>query len=291
MERSAGDLCLHRLDLDDGEIREQQVIPPHQRVADRHQLAEHLAGRVGDADVVAKALGHLLDAVESLEQRRRHHDLRRQVEGRHDVASDVEVEELIGAAQLDVRSQRHRIERLHQRIQKLVDGDRLAGLVALLEIAALEHLRDVVVGGQLDEPVAAKRDQPAAVELHDGLLRIEQLEDLRLVGLGVALDLGRRQRRARLRSTRRVADHRREIADDEDHRVTQILEVLHLADEHRVTQVQVRRRRVEADLHDERAPEGEPGAQVVEADDVDTALGETFDLLVDGHRRIHALLP
>ncbi len=53
--------------------------------------------------------------------------------------------------------------------------------------------------------------------------------------------------------------------------------MLHLADEHRVPQVQVRRRGIEADLDDERAPEGEPRTQVVEADDVDTSLGQTGD--------------
>jgi hypothetical protein len=34
----------------------------------RHELAEHLIGRLGDADVISERLGHLVDAVEPLEQ-------------------------------------------------------------------------------------------------------------------------------------------------------------------------------------------------------------------------------
>ena len=42
----------------------------------RHELAELLARRLGDPDVVAERLRHLLLAVEADEQRRREHDLR-----------------------------------------------------------------------------------------------------------------------------------------------------------------------------------------------------------------------
>ena len=44
-------------------------------VRDAHQLAELLGGRLGDPDVVAERLRHLLLAVEALEQRRGEHDL------------------------------------------------------------------------------------------------------------------------------------------------------------------------------------------------------------------------
>ena len=143
------------------DVGEQQVVPPHQLVADRHELAEHLVGRLGDADVVAEALRHLLDAVQPLEQRRRHDHLRLEPVARHDVAADVEVEQLIGAAELDVGFEEHRVVRLRERIEELVHGDRLAGLVALLEVAALEHLRDVVARGQPDHALGAERAEPA----------------------------------------------------------------------------------------------------------------------------------
>ena len=127
------------------------------------------SGGLGHADVVAQALRHLLHAVQALEQRRRHHDLRLEPVGRHDVAADVEVEELIGAAELDVRFERHRVVRLRERIQELVHGDRLARLEALPELTPLEHLRDVVPGCELESrPSLPSGLEPAAVELDDG---------------------------------------------------------------------------------------------------------------------------
>ena len=116
---------LERLHLRRRLVREEPVVPPHERVADGHQLSEHLTRCVRDPDVVAEALRHLLDAVQPLEQRRGHHDLRRQIEGRHDVAADVQVEQLIGTAELDVGAERDRIECLHERIEELVYGNRL----------------------------------------------------------------------------------------------------------------------------------------------------------------------
>ena len=82
---------------------------------------------------------------------------------------------------------------------------------------------------------------------------VEQLEDLRLVGLRVPLDFVRGQRRPGLRPARRIANHRREVADDEDDAVAEVLEVLHLADQHRVAEVEIGRGGVEADLDDQRA--------------------------------------
>jgi hypothetical protein len=93
-------------------VGQQRVVLPHQLVRDRHELAEHLTCRFGDPDVVAEALRHLLDPVQPLEQRRRHHHLRLEIERRHDVASDIEVEELIGAAELHVGVEEHRVVRL-----------------------------------------------------------------------------------------------------------------------------------------------------------------------------------
>ena len=164
-----------------------------------------------------------------------------QVVARHDVAADVQVEELIGAAELDVRSERDRVVRLDKRIEKLVHRDRLAAVEALAEVAPLEHLRDVVRRRQLDQPVASEGNQPAAVEFDHGLHRIEQLEDLRLVRLGVALDLV-------VVSGGRVFDRPLgspiiavKSPTTKTTRVPEVLEVLHLADQHRVAQVEVGR--------------------------------------------------
>ena len=61
------------------------------------------------------------------------------------------------------------------------------------------------------------------------------------------------QRRPRLRAAGGVADHAREVADHEDDPVAEVLEVLHLADEDGVAEVEVGSGGVEADLDGERA--------------------------------------
>ena len=81
---------------------------------------------------------------------------------------------------------------------------------------------------------------------------IENPEDLRLVRFGVRGDFLGRQRRPGLRSTGRIANQRRERADDVDHGVTEVLKVLHLPNEHGVAEMEVGRGRIESDFHDQR---------------------------------------
>src|ERR1019366_2450297 len=99
------------------------------------------------------------------------------------------------------------------------------------------------------EIVGSELRKPAPVEVHDSFPRIENLEDLRLVGLCVLFNLLLREWRPRRRAARGVADHAREIADQEDDRVPEILKMLELAQQNRVPKVQVGRRRIESGLH------------------------------------------
>ncbi len=165
--------------------------------------------------------------------------------------------------------------------------DRLAALVALLEFPPFEHLRHVVLGREPDPAETAERFQPFAVEANLRFLCVEDLEDLGLVRLGVALDFISRQRGPGLRPTCRIADERRKRSDDVDDRVAQILEVLHLADEHRVPEMQIGRSRIEPDFHDQRLAGGresfELDAQLGCANDVDAPFREIGELIVDGH--------
>ena len=82
--------------------------------------------------------------------------------------------------------------------------------------------------------------------------RIQDLEDLFLVGLRIGRDLLARQRRARGVAAGRIADHSGEIADQERDLVTERLELAHLVDEHRVPEMQVGRGRIEARLDAQR---------------------------------------
>ena len=86
----------------------------------RSVLAVHLLGRLGDADVVAQRLRHLL-------ARRRCPAGSACVRttcsglpvGALDVAAEQQVELLVGAAELDVGAHRHRVVALQQRIEQL----------------------------------------------------------------------------------------------------------------------------------------------------------------------------
>ena len=167
-------------------------------------------------------------------------------------AAHQQVELLVGAAELEVALQRHRVVALHQRIEELVHADRRAGLEALVEVVALHHPRHGVLGRQLDHAARAERVAPLAVVADLGPRRVEHQAGLRVVGLGVGLDLLARQRRPRGVASGRVADHRGEVADQEDHRVPEVLQLPHLVEHHGVAEVDVGRGRVEAELDAQR---------------------------------------
>ena len=93
-------------------------------VGDPHRPAEHLLRRRGQRDVVADRRAHLL-AVPRKQERGRQHDLRLEAVLRHHLAAGEQVVELVGAAELDVGLDRHRVVGLHQRIEQLRDRDRL----------------------------------------------------------------------------------------------------------------------------------------------------------------------
>ena len=61
-----------------------------------------------------------------------------------------------------------------------------------------------------------------------------------------------REARAQLVLARRVADHRGEVADEEDDRVPELLELPHLRHQDGVAEVEVGARRIEAGLHAQR---------------------------------------
>src|SRR5713101_6417998 len=104
-------------------------------------------------------------------------------------------------------------------------GDRLLVMEALVEFLALEHLRERVLRRQTYEILGRELREPPAVEVHHRFFRAENLENLRLVGLGVLRNLLPRQRRPRRRAPRRVADDAGEISDEEDDGVSEILKM------------------------------------------------------------------
>src|ERR1035438_8360791 len=101
-------------------------------------------------------------------------------------------------------------------------GNRLLVMEALVKVFALEHLRDRVFRCQTYEILGGELREPPAVEVHHRFFRAENLENLRLVGLGVLRNLLPRQRRPRRRAPRWIAYHSGEISDEEDDRVPQV---------------------------------------------------------------------
>src|SRR5512141_3056635 len=154
-----------------------------------------------------------------------------------------------GSDEFHVRPQRHRVVPLEERVEELVDRDRALFLVPFPEIVPLEHPRHRHLCGDTDHLLYAQRRKPLGVEPDLGPRRIEDLENLLLVGDGVPLHVVSREGLSRLGLARRVSDHSGEVPDQEDHPVASVLEVLELLDEHRVPEVQVRRGGVEARLH------------------------------------------
>ena len=229
-------------------------VAPDERVRDREQLAVHVGRRVGQPDGVVERLRHLLDAVGPFEDRQRQADLRRLAGRLLERAAHEEVERLVRAAELDVGLEVDRVLALGERVEELVERDRLAAAVAVLEVVALQHPRDGHVRGQADDVGEGHRAEPVAV-VDDGELlgaRVEHERGLLEVGLPVGAGLVARQRRPRLALARRVADGRREVADDEDGAVAGVLELAQLAQHDRVAEVEVRPARVAAELDEQR---------------------------------------
>jgi len=76
-----------------------------------------------------------------------------------------------------------------------VDRNGRAVLVTFGEIVALQEPRHRVLGAQADHALEAQGVQPLAVETDFGLLGIQDLENLRAVGLRILQDFVLRERR------------------------------------------------------------------------------------------------
>ena len=110
------------------------------------------AGGLVDADGVVEGLGHLLHAVEAFEDGRHEDDLGLLAGVALQVAAAHEVELLVGAAELDVALEGDGVVALGHGVEQLVHVDGLLVLEALVEVFALEHLRDGELGGERTMP-------------------------------------------------------------------------------------------------------------------------------------------
>src|SRR4030095_10646575 len=100
------------------------------------------------------------------------------------------------------------------------------------------------------------------VEFDDRLFWIENLENLLLVGLRVLRDFFARKLLACLGFSGWIADHASEITDEKDHFMTQLLKLLHLLDEHGMSEMKIRRRGIEPRLDSKRTASFELGGEL-----------------------------
>ena len=90
---------------------------------------------------------HLLRAIEAHQERHGDDGLLGLTGVFLQLAADEHVEELVGAAELDVAFEHDGVVALHERVEKLDDGDRAVARVALGEIVALQHAGDGHLAG------------------------------------------------------------------------------------------------------------------------------------------------
>ena len=94
-------------------------------------------------------------------------------------------------------------------------------------------------------------------------LAIEDHVDLLEIGLGVRGDLLGGEDRPGLGPAARVSDHRRVVADDQDHRVPLVLERAERVEHDQVTHVEIWRRRVESQLDLQPVPAFQSSLEVI----------------------------
>ena len=169
-------------------VHHEPVPLAEQRVGDPHRLSELLLGRLGKTDVVPFRLAHelLVPGDEQLDGER---DLRLLPVGLLHLAAHEEVVELVGAAELDVGLDRHRVVPLHDRVQELRDRDRRLLREALGEVVALEQPGDGRRPRQPDDLRVVELAEPLAVEPQLRAFRVDDRRRLLEVPLRVAIDL------------------------------------------------------------------------------------------------------
>ena len=133
-------------------------------------------------------------------------------------------------------------------------ADIAAGLESVLEAVAVEHLRDGLSAGELDEVDQVHRAEPFAVPADFEMIRIgqEDFADLGDVGFGVGVDLLAAEDRAGGVSAGGIADAGGVIADDEHGLVAQFLELANDLQRHGMAERDVGGGRVHAELDPQR---------------------------------------
>ena len=122
------------------------------------------------------------------------------------MATDEQVEFLVGAAQFQIAFECYRVIALHQRVQKFVHADRQAFFEALGKVVALHHAGYVVFARQLNHAARPQGVAPLAVVANLCFVHIDDQTELVEISFGVFSDLLGSQGRACAVAARRVAN-------------------------------------------------------------------------------------
>ena len=191
------------------------------------------------------------------------------------VAAHGHIEFLVGAPQLHIGINSHRVVALQQRVEEFVQGNGRAAAVALGEILFGQHLAHGGGAQQANHLGQIQISQPFAVAAHlqaAGGFKVEQglllglpLPQLGQIGGGVGLHLVCRQLHARGAFAGGITNACGEIANDQHRRMAGVLEGPQLAEQDAVPQVDVAAGGVDAELDAQRPAFlfglGQPGRQ------------------------------
>ena len=250
MQTPRGQVGLQRGNLAGAPAGEQAHVEGHGFVGHAHDFAVHVLGRRGEGDVVAQGLAHLHLAVGARQQGQKDAHLGPLAEGFLQLATGHDdVEGLVRAADLHIGLQRHRVVALHEGVEELMQVNRVALAIALAEVLAGQELLHGKMRGNVNQVAELERAQPLVVVADDRAFRVQHLEGLVRISLGIGHDLFKGHERAGLVLVAGVAHQAGERADEEDGRVAQVLELAQFAHGHGVAQVQVRSARVHAQVH------------------------------------------
>ena len=221
-------------------------------VGNRHRLTEHLVGRIPDRDVVAEGLGHLVGPIGSDEERHRHDRLRGLTRPFLEITPHEQVEQLVGAADLDVGLDGNRVGPLQQRVHELDQRYRFLIAPSTGEVLPVHQTRHGDLGRHLEHICHVHRTEPFRVATNLEVVVEQQGAHHGQTCIDVSIDFLVREALARGVLAGGVAHLCGEVSEDEDGQVPLLLESAEQIEHDGPAEGDVRCRRVDAEFDAQR---------------------------------------